>query len=547
MNLKQKIFYIATPVLFILLLANYLIGNNQSILTQSILIGFSFIILIGFVSMIFNKYIANLQELSRVELSPQKSLVDTALKLNHNMSIETDMSKDYDSSGDDSEQLLKFSIPLAHYDQITALPDYNFFLQILNKTILQGKRHKKIFALLLVEIDEFEKINFNLGQTVSDQILKQIGNRIANTLRAEDTVTRYKEGSNQFIIILNEIGKSKFASTAAVKLLDAIGQPVNTESNRPLTLTASIGVAIFPYDGDELTTLIKNLETALQKVKQMGGNGYEFYSEKLAIEAREFINIANGLRQSLAKNELVLLYQPKLHIKQGSVIGVEALMRWRHPQQGLLSPDKFIPIAEETGLISELSEWAIREACLINKHWQDEGYAHITVGLNLSPKQFFQSDIDKRIAQILHETQLNPKYLELEINESAAMDNINLAIEQMNKIKSTGIQLSLDHFGVGFTAISYLKLLPINAIKIDRLFIQGIPNQPNDCAITNALIALSHQLGFETVAEGVETAEQLSYLTEHECDMIQGYYLGCPEPEDKIVAQLAKLPEKVLI
>lgn len=430
------------------------------------------------------------------------------------------------------------------YDALTALPTYSFCLQILNKTITQAKRHHKIFAILVLDIDNFDTINFNMGRSFPYQVIKQIGNRISNTLRAEDTIARY--GENKFIILLNDIGKPKFASSAAVKLLKAIAEPMRGEISELIYLTASIGISIYPHDGEDVIPLLKNAEIALQKAKKSGGNIYEYYSKKIDIEAHEFINIGQGLRDALKNDEMIIYYQPKLNIKQGQIIGVEALIRWRHREHGILSPTKFIAVAEDTGFILELGEWALREACKANKHWQDEGYAHVTISLNLSPKQFYQPDIDQRIAAILEETALNPKYLELEINEETTIEDMDLAIEQMKKIKKIGVQISLDHFGVGYTAISYLKLLPINAIKVDRSFIKGIPDQPNDCAIVNAFIALSHQLGYEVIAEGVETAEQLAYLSQHNCDMIQGYYLSHPVSQEDILLQLPKLPEEVL-
>lgn len=568
MDFRGKLYIISSVACIILIISAYLENQYSSPLTHSILIILSFVIFVAGVDLFLLKSVYPMQkttnqpvreaargkEIAKVEAkkntreNARKGAKVDANTVEHKENIEALKSTAAQSLADATENLdnlENFKILHGQYDQLTALPTYTFCLQILSKSIVQAKRHRKIFAVLLVNLDDFQKINFSMGRNVGHQVLKQIGNRISNTLRAEDTIARYT--NDQFIILLPDIDKPKFASSAAIKLLEAISQPLRADTSEELIkTTASIGVCIYPNDGDDLEKLLSNAEAALQKAKESGGNTYEFNSKELHSEAREFIYLGKGLRNALKKNEMTIYYQPKLHIKHGQIIGVEALLRWQHPEHGILSPARFLSIAEDTGFISELGEWALREACKANKHWQDEGYTHITVALNLSPKQFYQSDIDQRITKILEETQLNPKYLELEINEATAMTNIDLAIRQMNKLKNIGIQISIDHFGVGYTAISYLKLFPINAIKIDRSFIKGVPNQPNDCAITNAFIALAHQLGYEVIAEGVETAEQLEYLTEHDCDMIQGYYLGHPVSGQKIITQLPKLPDEVL-
>lgn len=538
MGLRNKFIILSSALCILLIAVTYFLPIRHTFLSLSILIILSFMVFVSVFDITIKKYMNSIknptQKLDVEEQSPWTDRVET-----------TENASQLDDSEENiPDEEINFIAAKNQYDKLTALPTYEFCMHILGKTIMHAKRHKKIFAVLILELDNFQKHDLRLGG-IADQILKQIGNRISNTLRAEDTIARYS--NHKFIIILNDIGKPKFAASAAVKLLSAISHPFNLPNGETLQLTASIGVCIYPIDGEELAQLLKNAETALQIAQQAGGNVYEFHSKAIDSEAHEFVNIGQNLRKALSNNEMVLYYQPQLNIKLGHIIGVEALIRWKHPYHGILSPAKFIAVAEETGFIAELSEWALREACRINKYWQDEGYAHITVALNLSAKQFYLPDIADRIQKILQETGLHPKYLELEINEAAAMQNIELAVAQMQKLKSIGIQISLDHFGIGYTALSYLKLFPINTIKIDRSFIKGIPNQPNDCAITNALIALAHQLGYKAIAEGVETADQLAYLTEHDCDMIQGYYLGHPVSEQKIIKQLPKLPEKVLV
>lgn len=265
------------------------------------------------------------------------------------------------------------------------------------------------------------------------------------------------------------------------------------------------------------------------------------------VEAREYIQLESALRKAIHNNELALYYQPKLHLKKGSVIGMEALIRWEHPVLGIIDPVRFIPIAEETGYIMQIGEWALYEACKMNKYWQDEGYEHLTISVNLSPKQFHHPHIADVIAKILTQTKLNPRYLEIEINEKTIMENSGASGKQLANIKATGVVISIDHFGTGYTSISHLKQFPISILKIDQSFIKGIPNIPNDLAITNAFISLAHNLGLAVVAEGVETAEQVQYLSNQSCDIVQGYFLSHPLPASKIVLQLKKLQDEVLI
>lgn len=433
---------------------------------------------------------------------------------------------------------------LAHYDNLTDLPNRVFFNDILNKAISHAKRHKKILAILSINLDSFKNINTSFGRVVGDSMLKATAKRFSNTLRAEDVLARLD--GDEFIILLNDIGKPKFASVVAEKLLKACSQPLTIDSHE-ISVTASVGICIYPSDGESLEVLLNNVNRALDTVKRAGGNNYQFYTREMDMEAHEYVQLENALRKALSNNELVLYYQPKLLIKRGNIAGVEVLIRWSHPQLGLINPAKFIPIAEETGFIMQIGEWALHEACKMNKHWQDEGYEHVTVAVNLSPKQFYHPDIANTIAKVLNETGLNPNYLEIEITEATVMDNIEMTTNILDKIKATGVKISIDHFGTGYISISHLKKIPISAVKIDQSFIKGIPQIPNDIAITNAFIALAHNLGLEVVAEGVETVEQAQYLASQNCDMIQGYFLSHPVPEQKITLQFKKITDKVLI
>lgn len=431
---------------------------------------------------------------------------------------------------------------LARYDNLTALPNRIFFNEILNKAIYHAKRHQKILAILYIDLDKFKKINTDLGHTIGDHVLKEISNRLSNVLRAEDILA--KLDADEFIVLLNDIGKPKFASTVAEKLLRACSQPLKIDAH-DFTLTASIGISIYPTNGDSLEILLKNVEIALQKAKSMHGNAYQFFNQEMDIEAHEYIQLEAYLRKAIQNKELALYYQPKLHLRKGNICGVEALTRWTHPELGIINPSKFIPLAEETGLIMEIGEWSLYEACKTNKYWQDEGYEHLTVSVNLSPKQFYHPDIHTIIANVLKNTNLSPEYLEVEINESTIMHDIEYASKKLQSIKETNVLISLDHFGVGYTSISHLKQLPVNTLKIDKNFIKGIPLKPDDLAITSAVIALAHNLGLEVVAEGVETAEQVQHLAAQNCDMVQGYFISHPLPAAKIVLQFKKLLERI--
>ncbi len=433
---------------------------------------------------------------------------------------------------------------MAKYDSLTSLPNRVFFNEILNKSINHAKRHKKNLAILFINIDGFNKVIENLGQTNSDLVLKEMGKRFTNVLRNEDILA--KLNGDEFIILLNNIEKVKFAGTVADKLLTICSKLIKVD-NYDFSLTASMGISIYPNDGASLEDLLENADKSLFKAKQAGGNTYRFHTEEMEIESREYLQLESALRKAIHNNELTLYYQPKFRIKQGSITGVEALMRWEHPVLGIISPSKFVPLAEDSGLIIQIGEWALREACETIKHWQDEGYEHITVALKLSHKQFHHPDISKMITKVLNATGLNPKYVELEITEQAVMDNLESALHILDSIKETGVQISIDHFGTGYTSIRYLKLFPLSAIKIDQSYIKGIPNNPNDSAITSAFIVLAHTLGFETVAEGIETAEQVQYLSSQNCDIIQGYFLCHPLPAAKVMLQLKKLSEEALV
>lgn len=428
-------------------------------------------------------------------------------------------------------------VRLAHYDNLTSLPNRVFFNEILNKAISHSKRNNKVFAILFIDLDRFKNINDALGHTVGDLVLKQMGLRFASLIRAGDILARL--GGDEFIVLLNDIGDAQKAAVVAEKILAASAEPVKIDSHE-FFISASLGISVFPMDGDSLESLQKNADMAMYKAKRNGGGVFHFYSSEMDIAANEHIKLEAALRKGIQNNEMALYFQPQMDLKDGKIKRVEALIRWESPELGLVSPGSFIPLAEETGLIMPIGEWAIHEACRIAKQWQDEGYDPIAIAVNISPKQFRHQDIAKIAKEALENTGLPATYLEVEITETAVMENVEDAIEKLRNLREMGIHISVDDFGTGYTSISYLKQYPINILKIDQAFIRGIPHNPNDVGITTAVIALGHNLGLEIIAEGVETAEQLQFLVEHGCDFIQGYYLSRPLPAAKIVEQFTK-------
>jgi diguanylate cyclase (GGDEF)-like protein len=429
-------------------------------------------------------------------------------------------------------------VRLAHYDSLTSLPNRVFFNEMLNKTLNQAKRQGKMLAILFIDLDRFKNINDALGHPIGDRVLKEVANRFSTVLRAGDVLARL--GGDEFILLLNDIEQPKFASPVAEKILHLCAQPIKVDTHE-FFITTSIGICVYPGDGDSLEDLLKNADMAMYKAKRAGGGIFQYYTKEMNLEAHEHIKLEASLRKAIKNNEFILHYQPKLNLSDGNMMGVEALIRWESPELGMVSPAKFIPLAEETGLIMQIGEWALREACRANKSWQNQGYKPISTAVNLSPKQFRHQDIAQLVKTILQETDLAPEYLELEITETAVMDNVDAAINRLNDISKMGVKITIDDFGTGYTSISYLKQFPVSVLKIDQSFIKGIPDNQDDLAITTAVIALAHSLNMHVVAEGVETPEQLQFLADHDCDMVQGYYLSRPLPEAKILLQLTKI------
>ena len=426
---------------------------------------------------------------------------------------------------------------LAHFDNLTTLPNRIFFNEILNKSISQAMRQRTSLAVLFIDLDRFKNINDALGHPAGDMVLREIAKRFQQALPAGDTIARLS--GDEFIIVLNNLASAEFPSTIAEKILQCCTEPFKFNTNE-LFITPSIGICIYPANGISLEELQKNADTAMYNAKRAGGNMFQYYSSEMNTAAHEHLELEAALRKAIQNQEFILYYQPKLDLASGKVSGVEALIRWESPEIGIISPDKFIPLAEETGLIIPIGEWALREACKTNKRWQDFGYEPISVAVNISAKQFQQQNLGELVSQVLAESGLGAKYLDLEITETAMMDNVENAIKKLTEIKKMGVEISVDDFGTGYTSISYLKRFPIDVLKVDQSFIKGIPANQDDIAIVSAVIAMAHNLGMSVVAEGVETEEQMQFLAEHTCDTIQGYFISAPLPENKIVLQFFK-------
>lgn len=415
---------------------------------------------------------------------------------------------------------------LAHFDQLTGLPNRQLLIDRFQYIHSLAQRSNTPFALLFVNLDRFKDINDALGHSIGDQLLMEIASRIKSVLRVEDTISRL--GGDEFLLILPSTDADNAAHVAS-KLITAVSQPCLIEFHE-LISTSSIGVAISPNDGEDFETLSKNANVAMTRVKQEGRNSFRFFTPQMQAHSARSIELANALRYALLHNELSLHYQPQIAMQDGHIIGAEALLRWHHPELGMISPAEFIPIAEDSGQIVHIGEWVLRTAVMQLKAWMNSGLPAMTIAVNLSAVQFHQANIAELVMDILDEAGLSSEYLELELTEAVAMSDPNAAIEIMNRLHERGIRMSIDDFGTGYSSLSYLKKFKVYKLKIDQSFVRDITDDPEDKAIVTAIINMVRGLSIQTIAEGVETAEQLDFLREHGCDEVQGYYFSKPLP-----------------
>ena len=409
---------------------------------------------------------------------------------------------------------------LAEHDFLTDLPNRVLFLDRLQQALANARRQHKKVAVMFVDLDRFKAINDGLGHQAGDQALKEIASRMTRCVRGADTVSR--QGGDEFVVILADIGGVDQAAHVATTLMQAIVQPIPTPA-QDIVLSASIGISIFPGDGDDVDTLLKHADVAMYHAKQDGRNAFRFFSPEMNAHVIERVQMENSLRHALAHGEFVVEYQPEVSIGSGIVTGVEALIRWRHPERGLLQPGEFLRVAEDCGLIVPIGEWVLQQACTQAQRWRAQGYP-VVVAVNLSSAQFFHNNLVACVDQALRESGLPPQCLDLEITEDVIMHADEVTLRTVNALGERGVRLTIDDFGTGFSNLSLLRRVPLSKLKIDRSFVGDIMRGPHEADIIPAIIAVARGLKLRVIAEGVETEEQLRFLQQHGCDEYQGYY-----------------------
>ncbi|WP_211454679.1 bifunctional diguanylate cyclase/phosphodiesterase [Collimonas antrihumi] len=413
----------------------------------------------------------------------------------------------------------------ARHDTLTGLANRNVLSDRLSQSIVYGELYGHRVWVVFVDLDRFKFVNDTLGHNAGDQLLKEVASRLKTFTREADTIARL--GSDEFVLILPERIDEELSVGLIQRMMDAIARPLQIEGY-DFFLSCSIGVAVYPNDGADPDSLLKHADIAMYRAKEMGNNNYQFYTAAMNERALERLQIEGDLRNALERKELLLYYQPQVDLRTGRMVGMEALIRWKHPQLGMISPTRFIDLAEETGLIVQMGAWVMHTACEQNKTWQRMGLGYLRMSVNLSTRQFFQQNLVQQVAEMLESTGLAPHYLEIELTESLVMTDVDLAVGILNDLKSIGVQLSIDDFGTGYSSLAYLKSFPIDALKIDQSFVRDITVDQDDAAIVASIISLAHNLRLQVIAEGVETQEQLSYLQRHRCDEMQGFYFSEP-------------------
>lgn len=419
---------------------------------------------------------------------------------------------------------------LAYHDVLTGLPGRTLFHDRLVQAVTNAHRHGDKLGVLFIDLDHFKNINDSLGHYVGDMLLKQVAALFTACMREDDTVARL--GGDEFVVILASMASEDEAWMVSQKILKLMTEPFTIEAHE-LFVTCSIGIALYPKDGDDAKTLLQSADGALYLAKNKGRNNAQFCTAEMNAKALERLTLESELRQAINRQEFLLHYQPRVDMVSGEITGMEALVRWQHPVQGLLYPTKFIPVAEESGLIVPLGEWVLRTACEQNKAWQLAGLKPVSIAVNLSARQFKQQDLVELVSSILQETELDPSYLELELTESMVMQNVEAAIATLTQFKAIGVKLSIDDFGIGYSSLNYLKHFPIGFLKIDQSFVRDITTNRDDAIIAKIIISMAHDLGLKVIAEGVETEEQKSFLCSHRCDEMQGYFFSMPLPAEE--------------
>jgi diguanylate cyclase (GGDEF)-like protein len=435
---------------------------------------------------------------------------------------------------------------LAYCDSLTGIPNRQAFLETLERELQRSASEQRKFAILFMDLDSFKRINDTLGHNVGDQLLRIVSERLHETIRPGDHVAQLQSslarlGGDEFTILIPDLDRAEDALNVAHRVKDAMRRPFLLEGHE-IFVTASIGISLYPEDGEDCTSLLKYADTAMYHAKNCGKNNAKLYSSSLTMQIMSHVKLEVGLRKALQNDELYLLYQPQVDVPSAQIVGVEALVRWRHPEHGVIPPTDFIPLAEETGLIVPIGEWVLRTACLQARAWQQQCSRPIRMAVNLSARQFKDENLAQIVLAVLSDTGLEPRLLELELTEGALMDDALATLATLEQLRGIGVYLSIDDFGTGYSSMNYLKRFDVRALKIDKTFISGLPQDSENAAITRAIIAMAHGLKMIVVAEGVETDEQLCLLRQFGCDMVQGYFLGRPSPQESITEMLGRAP-----
>lgn len=461
------------------------------------------------------------------EIYPQWQTIrvihDDQGQVSHHVAVFSDI-----SAIKDSEHELAH---LAHHDPLTDLPNRLLFTDRAEQALASAQVHKRGCALLLMDLDHFKIINDSLGHNVGDQLLKAVGERLKGLFGPGVTLARL--GGDEFAVLAESCPQVIQAAAIAQRMLDAMKEPFVFDGNQ-LFISASVGISLFPSDALSAQQLLRNADSALFKAKSVGREGYALYTEELTAHAQNRVEIASELRRALEQQELRVYYQPVHNLQDSRLLGVEALVRWQHPERGLVPPGEFIPIAERTGLIADIDAWVMDQACRQMCQWLAEGAPLSFVAVNVSSRLFARRELYEQVAQVLHETGLDPAFLELEVTESAVMDDPEVALEQLHRLRELGLRLAIDDFGTGYSSLLRLKRLPVQKLKIDQGFVAGLPWDEDDAAIVRVVIALAKSMGMQVQAEGIEQVEQARFLSEQACDMGQGYWFGRPMPATEI-------------
>jgi diguanylate cyclase (GGDEF)-like protein len=427
---------------------------------------------------------------------------------------------------------------LAHHDELTGLPNRSLIRDRLDRSILHAQRKGRSVALAFIDLDGFKLVNDGLGHNAGDELLKIVGERMGQCIRRADTLGRF--GGDEFVVILPDLPDNPLAITPVLEnIRQAVAEPVLLDGQE-VQVSASMGVVMYPRDGEDPTTLMMNADAAMYRAKDLGSNNFQFYTREMNASVEEKLVLLEGLRRALDEQEFKVMYQPRVDLRSGQIIGVEALVRWYHPEQGVVSPARFIPLAEESGLIVQIGEWVLRSACAQNQAWRDMGLPHITMSVNVSPRQFEERRLVERVALALRDSRLAASGLELEVTESLIMRDLQQSVERMADLQSMGVSLSIDDFGTGYSSLSALKSFPISSLKIDRSFVRDLGDSTDDQAIAMAVISLGHKLDLRVVAEGVETEFQRDFLKANDCDEMQGYLFSHPISAAEMGAMLER-------